>query len=300
MKRKIYILSLVFLCMMNKFNLLNAQGESIEQFTIFGSRIKNPVVLDVRTDKNNIYFNVNNKSPYPYIFEVKFGDFRNLSPRTFDKKTTLLPGNNRLFTFKIIDPNEAPVLSYQTKYYLAKTNSGEERFKPYLIPIGNNKTLEFLTTTKDGLTKIYLDQFLMNIGDTVFNSRKGIVTALPDNADESDRIIGKYSLEIRHDDGTIAVYFGLIDVINDIRLGQKVFPAQPIGIIGNAKLLTFRVFEVQDEGNVKSFNISYSGLDNQVVSYKNFNGTKVIYPDEIIKKEMTKKEISKYEKHTLY
>jgi hypothetical protein len=33
---------------------------------------------------------------------------------------------------------------------------------------------------------------------------------------------------------------------------------------------------------------------------QNLVGTKVYYPADIIKKEMTKKEISKYEKHTLY
>ncbi len=57
---------------------LNAQGVSMDQFTVFSSRIKNPVVIDVRTEEQNIYFNVNNRSFYNYVFKVKFGDFRNL------------------------------------------------------------------------------------------------------------------------------------------------------------------------------------------------------------------------------
>lgn len=43
MKTKIYLFSLILLCVTNKVNLINAQGESIEQTTIFGSRIRNPV-----------------------------------------------------------------------------------------------------------------------------------------------------------------------------------------------------------------------------------------------------------------
>jgi hypothetical protein len=78
---------------------------------------------------------------------------------------------------------------------------------PYLVPIGKNKTVEFLTTSDGGSPKISIDQFVLNIGDTVFNSRKGVVTALPYNLTEIDRIIDN-SLEIRHEDGTIAVYVG--------------------------------------------------------------------------------------------
>jgi hypothetical protein len=299
MKKRIYFLSLILAITTNSINLINAQGVSMEQITIFGSRIRNPVVLDVRTEQNIIYFNVNNKSYYPYIFEVTFGDFRNLSPRAFDKKTIIMPGINRLFTFKVVNPNEQPVLSYQTRFYLAKTNSGEHEFSPYLVPVGKNKTVEFLATSDNGFSKIFIDQFILNIGDTVFNSRKGVVTALPKSITEIDRII-ENSFEIRHEDGTIAVYLGLNPEIKEIKLGQTVFPGQPLGIIGQSKILTFRVFEIEDEGALKSLNIIYQGPEAKMLPAQNLIGSKVLYPTEIIKKEMTKKEMSKYEKHSLY
>ena len=283
---------------MNKFDLF-AQGESIDQVTIFGSRIKSPVELDVRTDQSVIYFNVKNNSYYPYIFEVIFGDFQNLSPRVFEKKTVISPGINRLFTFKIVDPNEPPRLSYQTRYYIANTNAIELKFKPYLIPIGKDKVVEFLTSKVAESTKIFLNQFVMNIGDTVFCSRKGIVSALPDDAAEVDRIISN-SLEIRHDDGTIAVYFGLTPDIKIIKLGQNVYPGQPIGIIGSSKLLKFQIFEIQNEGKINTIDISYSGPNGETIAPQKLHGTKVTFPEVTIKKEMTKKEISKYDKKVLY
>jgi hypothetical protein len=288
---------IVIILLMIKSVMVNGQGGSMEQTTIFGSRVRNAVTLDVRTDDNNIYFNVINKSYFPYTFEIKFGDFRNLSPREFFKKTTLQPGNNRLFNFKIVDPQEAPVLSYETKYYMAKSNAGEEKFSPYLIPISKNKTVEFQKINNNGSTEIYLNYFVMNTGDTVYCSRKGRVTAVPDNSNDIDRIISGNSLEIRHDDGTIAVYIGLNQIV---KIGQDVYPGQPVGIISVSKLLKFSIFEILDEGQIKSIDILYSADDNKMIPSQNLMGVKVAHSDEVIRKEMSKKEISKYEKHSLY
>jgi hypothetical protein len=107
-------------------------------------------------------------------------------------------------------------------------------------------------------------------------------------------------LEIRHEDGTIAVYPGLNPEIKELKLDQVVFPGQVIGIIGSSKLLTFRVFEIHEEGRLNTLKIIYSGPEARLLPPQNLVGTKVYYPADIIIKEMTKKEISKLEKHTLY
>jgi len=280
-------------------NYSYSQITDVEQVSLFSTRKISPIVLDVKSDTSYIYFNAKNNSFYPYVLEIKFDEFRNLSPRVFDKKTVLLPGLNRLFTFKIIDKTEAPALSYQIKYYLSNTTSTEKRFSPYLIPIGKNKVVEFLQIKQEESPKTFIDQFVMSTGDTVFCARKGVVTALPDNQDEVDRIIGN-SVEIRHDDGTIAVYLGLNPETKMVFLGQKVFPGQPVGRIGNSKILTFKVFEIQNEGKVASFDIFYPGPDNKLLSPYNIRGLKSIFPEEVIIKEMTKKEISKYRKNSLF
>jgi hypothetical protein len=93
---------------------------------------------------------------------------------------------------------------------------------------------------------------------------------------------------------------GLDPNVKDHKLGQAVFPGEPIGVIGPAKLLIFRVFEIQDEGKIDALKILYSGPDAKMIPAQNLKGTKVSYPDAIIKKEMTKREISKFEKHSLY
>ena len=300
MKIRISFYLVLVLVLIARTGILHAQGESIEQITIFGSRAKAPIVLDVRDDPKNIYFNVINNSYFPYNFEVVFGEFRNLSPRVFEKKTILQPGINRLFTFKIVNPEEPPALSYQTKYYLAGSFSDAEIYKPYLIPVGENKTVELFTKKEENITKKYINQFVMKTGDTVFTSRKGTVTAIPGDNKEVDRIVGGNSLEIRHDDGTIAVYIGLDAEQNIVRPGKIVYPGEPVGITDSSKLLIFEVFEIINDGTIKRLEILYSGQNGQMIPSSNLNGTKAVYPHDVIIKEMTKREVSRYEKNTLF
>lgn len=297
---KSFLPSIIVIALMPVPVRLNAQGVSMDQYTVFGSRIKNPVVVDVRTEQQTIYFNVNNKSFYNYGFKVKFGDFRNLSPRVFEKETILTPGTNRLFTFKIVDPNEPPVLSYETSYYMAKSNIGNEPFKPYLVPIGHNRSVEFKSVKQGSSTKLFINQYVMNIGDTVFSSRKGILTALPEDYTEVDRIAQSNSLEIRHDDGTIALYIGISSDSKMVKIGQTVYPGEPIGIMGTSKILTFEVLEIQEAGKLSIMTILYAGPDNQLIPANMLQGTKVNYPEDVIEKEMNKREANKYEKHSLY
>ena len=294
------IFILTSLLILSTASRLFAQGESVDQVTMFSSRLKKPIDVELRTDQGKIYFNVQNHSYYPYNFEVKFGAMSNLSPQVYSRTAKVFPGNTRLFTFKIVDPSQQPIINYQISYSLAGTIASEEKFNPYLIPIGESRTVQFLTEEDENSNKLYLNQYNMSPGDTVFNSRKGIVTALPDNTKEIDRIMEKNSLEILHDDGTVAIYQGLSSGSKLIKLGQKVYPGQPIGIMGSSKLLKFLVIELQYDGRIKILNIQYSGSDDKRILPQNLNGMKVFYSDKIITQELNKKEISKYKNRTLY
>jgi hypothetical protein len=276
-----------------------AQKMNVEQVTLFSSRIKDPIVYDVKSDANNIYFTVINKSFFPYGIEINFTECKNLSPQVYYKKTIAQPGSNRLFTFKIIDKNVSPSLLYKTKYYLAKAETASERFNQYLVPIGKYKTVKLFQINQEGSKHTFVDQFIMNDGDTVFCSRKGFVTATPDNRDEIDRVM-ENSLEIRHVDGSIAVYLGLDQTKLMVSMGQKIFPGQPLGTIGNSRIMTFKIFEIQDEGKLQAIKTYFSGLDKKVISQDNINGTKADFPIEVIKKEMTKREKEKYNRNSLF
>jgi murein DD-endopeptidase MepM/ murein hydrolase activator NlpD len=300
MKTYFSLLVAIFFKLMFNYGLLLAQPESIEQVTIFGSRIKTPIVMDVKTDQGVITFNVLNKSYYPYNFDITFGEFQNLSPRVFEKKTILTPGINKLFSFKIIDPNEPPRFSYKISYSLTNTYGKTDLSFPYLIPIGENKKVILRSSSTNGVTTYYENQFVMNAGDTVFVSRKGVITALPNNEEGVERIINKSSLEIRHDDGSIAVYIGIELSSKSIKLGQVVYPGQVLGVIDHSNLLVFGVYEIQTDGRIKYLSINYSGTNEELISSKKLFGTSVFFSKSVIKKELTKREMTKFDKGTLY
>jgi murein DD-endopeptidase MepM/ murein hydrolase activator NlpD len=300
MKTNFILLLGIFYKLMFTNGLLLAQPESIEQVTLFGNRIKTPIVMDVKTDQGVITIDALNKSYYVYNFEISFGEFQNLSPRVFEKKTLLFPGINRLFSFKIVNPNEPPRISYKISYSLANSNGKIDPSFPYLIPISENKKVIFKSSVTNGVTTYYENQFVMNKGDTVFVSRKGVITALPNDEEGIERIINKTSLEIRHDDGSIAVYIGLEQGSNSIKLGQVVYPGQPLGLIGQPDLLIFGVYEIQANGHIKYLTINYSGTNEELISPGKLIGTTVVYSKSVIKKELTKRELAKFNKGTLY
>jgi len=286
--------------MMSIADPLHAQEFSLEEYTMFSSRIINPVTVELKTEQQNIFLYADNKSYYQYNLKIRFDECGNLSPSVFEKETILATGKNRLFSFKIINPKEPPALSFETKYYMSKSNYGNERLRPYLVPIGQRQRVEFRSIDNGSSKNYYVNQFVMNSGDTIFNSRKGIVTAEPDDYAEVDRIANNNSLEIRHSDGTVAIYVGISVDSKMVSLGQTVYPGQPIGTMGSSELLSFSVVEIQDEGKVKNMDIFYAGSDDQLIPSNILLGTIGTFPDEVIKKEMTKKEVSKYIKKSLY
>jgi hypothetical protein len=295
---KYYIGCLCFVLIIGNYTTFG-QG-NIEQYTIFGSRIKNPIEMIVKSDYGKLTISAINNSYYPYNLEINFNEFQNLSPRVFGKKTTLLPGNNMLFSFKIIEPDEPPKIGYSISYTMANTNMKSDPDYPYLIPLGKNKKVSFAASESNGIITYYRNQFAMNSQDTVFNSRKGFITAMPGDKTDVERIIKTGSLEIRHDDGTIAVYIGVHPDDKHLKLGQQVYPGQPLGIIGSTKILSFGVYEVQSDGQLKYLELNYIGQDEKLIPVKNLSGTSVVRPNSVIKKEMTKKEMTKFDKGTLY
>jgi len=301
MKRSKSEFRLVFIIfLLNSFSMIYGQVEKIEQTLLFGSRIKDPIEMDVKVDGDKIIMNVNNKSYYPYDFVITFGDFVNLSPKVYEQRTILTPGLNRLFVFKIVNPEEEPKWSYKISYSMSKSGLKTDPWYPYLIPVGAGKTVNLESSKVNDLITYYLNCFSLEAGDTVFASRKGVITALPGDPSEVDRIKAGVSLEIRHSDATTAIYIGLDPEKLFVKSGQQVYPGQPLGIISAKNLLTFSVYELKGEGQLQSIDINYADTGSNLISAGKINAIKAEYQKEIIKKEMTKREISKFEKGNLY
>lgn len=229
----------------------------------------------------------------------------------------------KLFTLKPIDADRKITYKYNYNYYRGKPDPKIDPLFVYLLPFKGvtSTSVSFLNF----LGEMYLGkeppinwksfQFISNKADTVCAIRKGIVIRVEDdfNIDTSKLYIynrKKNSVLIEHPDGTIAAYYGLEGKNTFVKPGDRVFPNQAIGkLIQYDKRQDFRlnlsIYYLTDKGNTTNENInkkSYAYLDPYFLTERGISKLEeyVIYnsivTDEIITKEMSKKEIKKLNK----
>lgn len=162
-------------------------------------------------------------------------------------------------------------------------------------------------------------QFHLEKGDTVFAIRKGIVTRIQDEFEPVEReervsySSNRNSITIEHGDGTICHYTVLEKESFMVSEGDVVYPGTPLGLCGlhNIKHEDYQVrlsisypvvnreYDMEDKKSSAFINHYY----NPVFATKDGNiklvhrqPYRAICSDEIIQKEMTKRELKKYAK----
>lgn len=280
------------------FEPLKAQNEFIvlEQFS---NRIGSPLEVKVEEQSNALIFNVFNKSFFSYDFKIHFSQFENLIPRISEKQMLIKRGTNRLFTLKIADNTKSAQYRYTIEYSISNQNFKPDISYPYLLPVGNNKKVKIFAQDDNGKMIYNLNHFIMDHFDTVHCIRKGIITALPDNQVEVDRVSDS-GLEVLHADGTIAVYRGIIPNSILLNPGQVVYPGQPIGLVGEPPILVLNVCSFQGNGKVKNLEVYYSDNNGQLISSELILNKSFVSPINVITKEMNKRETKKYENKDLF
>lgn len=298
MKIILHYLAFPILLMSCPITFLNGQFPNPDEYT-FGVRANDPVKMDVIKSDDKVTFNAINKSYFPYDLTIKFSDLENLSPKIFERKILLRPGNNNLFVLNIANKDQSIQYEYSFSYIMRLSDNPDLSF-PYLVPIGSGKIVQLQTYNENGNKTTLLNHFVMSPGDSVFAVRKGTVTALPDDDSRLDRIIKSLSLEVLHQDGTLAIYRGLDNATNKLRLGQTIYPGQYIGIIDKNGTLILNLLAMNGPLKLKALEIYFTDQNRNLTSAALSNNMKVAYPEEIIEKEMTDREIKQYEKGKLF
>jgi murein DD-endopeptidase MepM/ murein hydrolase activator NlpD len=279
--------------------ILLGQYSKVEEISLFGTRINSPVAMDVQRSDNKITFDAISKSYFTYNLTINFNNLTNLSPKIFDYHTKIHFGRNRLFVLDVIDKSQSFDYRYSFNYSLEIPNKPDLNF-PYLIPIGNGKVVKLHEIKKENNTTYFLNQFNLQLSDTVYAARKGIITALPDNKTEVERIYKSSSLEVLHSDGTISIYIGLDPDTTFLKLGQTIYPGQPVGIMGSSEILTLHVVVPKEAYKLEDINFFYSDQNGDPISALSIRNLKAIYPKNIIQKELTSRELKKYQKGNLF
>ena len=268
----------------------------VEQQVIFQSRIDNPVKIEVLNQDNKYQFYATNRSFFPYSVNIHFEEIKNLTPEFFNRDFIVPPGKVRLFSLSVKEKDATHAYKYKFTYKIGVPGKKVASIYPYLIPVGAGKSFDFVNYQNKENAYIR-DCFKISPGDTIFAMRRGYVAAVPNMYHDADRISNSKSLEIIHKDGTIMIYDN-IDVDNVlVKPGSTVYPGQALGIINKELILNVDLYVIDKDSNLRRLDINYCIDVNQIAMFSEILKNKlVLYPKEIITKEMTKSEISKFNK----
>lgn len=264
----------------------------------FGTWITDPIEMDVKRANDKISFNATNRSLFDYTLIINFTNLQNVFPMVFMREIKLHPGYNNLFDLTIKNSNQGVSYEYSIRYSMRLAKNPDLTF-PYLVPVAKGRIVYLITAIDGNEKKLVVNQFKTQEGDTIFAMRRGLVTALPEDNGKVDRIFKSGSLEVLQPDGTLAIYRG-IKVTPAVRLGHQVFAGQPIGLANNKGFLTITVLTSIENLKFKEVPVMYSTEPGKIISQESIDGVKVLFPEDVLKKELAQKELKKFEKGKLY
>jgi hypothetical protein len=284
---------LLFILFIFHQKLLVAQLDQISDVTYTGENIYQSVKIIARSTNNFklAFFAVNN-SFYRFEIIISFNEIKNLSPYVKEKVYTVGHGQTMLLSLSIVDENMP--IGYDYKYVTAISLSEEvidESFQ-YLYPFGANKNINDFISSDFEQHGYY--SFNMNKGDTVYSCRKGLVAVGPVKNDDQIRMFNPGSLEVLNEDGTILIYSNMEEEDVFVKAGETIFPGQPLGKIKtdnlNLRLMAIKPHRVIEFQKITFFNPCKKFSTSDVEKEHCLS----VYPQELVLKEMTKREEKKY------
>jgi len=227
-------------------------------------------------------------------------DFSFLEYASFSEELPFIkrvePGTTPLFTIFREPDQPSPHFNIEYKWYMSHPSPETDSHFPHLIP-GRNGSSVKIADIKQLIKSRMVGFDLLNSGK-VYASRKGVVRNLYENADPRFRMEDSRKqnfIHILHDDGTIGEYINFKYKGINCEIGQKVIPGQELGMAENGPdgypLIGFGVFH----NDLYSENLRYLVpefyQENEGVSQLSVSGEyKVVHPEELIIKELSRKE----------
>ena len=204
------------------------------------SRGQRAVQVSYSIDKKGAYvFSATNKAFCPYVINLKFTNLANgRSDHSLPFTGELKPGANTLFRISKIDPSQDLVYQYTFSVRKGCLYTTPQIDWGYILPVAIGKeTQAYVTETNtDAGRAVYAIRLRMKPGDTIFASRKGIVTAIDVGSSQNDAGLestaGWNAIEIFQPDSSFAEY-GVIKKDGAlVKPGQTVEAGTPIGLVG--------------------------------------------------------------------
>ncbi|WP_268035181.1 hypothetical protein [Algoriphagus sp. PAP.12] len=274
-------------------------------------------VTSERDDKGEVTLNYVNSSEMTYTVLLEFPVLLNLSTTGGSRVIAIAnPGKGRLTTLKPLQSNQRTNYSY--KYTFVKGNIyGKTKVEPiYLVPVKEGTTVRSVPMThlenrlqpKEHNDEYVGISFHFDEEVEIVAPRKGIVAGLSMSNDKSSENLdftrSENFIEIYHEDGKVTKIMVLKSGSQQVQLGQEVFPGDVLATSAGdnyqgGKHVRMAVMEVvkNEEGLIKNKIIPVNfAINGESVLLENYGPFEVIFPEEVITREMTKKELKNYGK----
>ena len=278
-----------------------------------------------RLDNKSVEISYEKNKPGNYTIAVKFSNLTNTT-QTSESVSSINSSSGTLLTLRPIDKNQGINYNFTYRYIPGKLKPKVKEDFCYILPYRSGEEVrvvemgyaneKYFGAEKQSDWKSY--SMITHQQDTVTATRKGEVVDIVDKFEDasSDNIAftsSKNYLIVEHEDGTLLRYSGFKRGSIPVKLGEAVLPGSVLGINSHNQnnyysislLLyylssaNFESLQGQTLANPKSLykiltpTFTFDGttcvvLENQK-EYSAFNS------EEIITREMSKKEIKKYE-----
>lgn len=277
------------------FHITESQGQLVE-------------VQANYTSEGDVEFVAYNNTPAPLFLNLDFADLENTvfhEPLPYIK--LLEPGFNTLFTLLREPDAEVPRFNYQIKIFRSDPMTMTNLDFPYLIPFSEGS--EIAVTEVKSLKGFWgADEpgewnatgFVSKPGETVFASRTGIVVEVAGTRRTGEPQTWYHtwnnSITVLQPDGTLICYRNVSDAGNKLRVGEKVFAGQQIGVVADGSsevilLIFHHSLNTPDLRFIIPRFVTGAKETSLLLSSQKFT---VIHPKEIRGMEMTSREKRRY------
>ncbi len=286
----------------------------------FGQRDIIEVDYVINNDKS-VSFNYKKNSPGSYFLILEFNSLNNTRANTF--KRVINGPSGSLTKLKPTNPDEGIGFRYSFKYYKGNLNSKIHYDYPYILPFDKGKTnfanelysLENAYLKKDLPKNWKSYSFEFKNPEIVRAIRKGIVVEVINKfKSKIDKVYSYYSeqnsIKIEHKDGSVASYIGFGNNQINLKIGELVFPQTKLGELAKydsreryrlyLTLYSFKTIEGKSLNNLKSSDIEINYItpkfyiNGDIKELKNREIFEVDYNEDVLFKEMRRREIKRY------
>jgi hypothetical protein len=283
------------------------------------SKAQYAVTIEAKKNQDNsVDFYYMKTEPGTFTLKISLRNLQNTN--YFEKNLFILKDySGRLFTLKPSIKENGIGYSYQYKYIQGAYQTKEvDTGFVYLLPFENNRQIQILE--QSNVSEIFLKQtkpkgwksytFRGVKLDSVFAIRKGIVINVVNNFEKdtlSEFTSKQNQITIEHPDGSLCTYKGFKKGSIVVKVGEEVFPHTFLGKLGNdaerqRDYLSCMVYYLSstgfEQGSTAESTYFTPIFLTQVGAHPLINMEKYIVTldNDIIKKEMTRREKKEFDK----